>query len=183
MPRPTLRLVALVVAATLGVAACGGSGDDGAADGVAADGPGTTASGGDATGGAEVEFSEGFDGSPEACADLSSAFVAISLGPVATLFAGQEDVAEIRGQLEGRNFAAPTELEPAFATVEEAFAAISEAVGGATLDELMSDPDAMARVEEVAATYDTGEVDAALEEIAAFLEENCGSFEPGDPAP
>lgn len=189
MTRSTRRLVALFAGAALVLAACGGGGSDESsgsnvsAEGSTSGGSGSGSSGsGDSgsSGSINVEVGGGFDGSVQACGELSGAFAALMLGPSAALFADQGGLEDMRKQLSGQTLRVPDALKDQFETLDAAYAQITEALDGVTLSEAMNDPAAMERVDEATSAYDTDEVQAALDDVGRFLEENCTNFGPGD---
>ena len=111
---------------------------------------------------------------------MSAAFVSLSIGPSMAMIGGAEDLAELREQLSGQTFRVPAELEEPFGVIDEAYAQIERDLEGLNLNDAMGDPEAMARLDEATSAYNTPEVQAALEEVGAFLEANCTDFDLGD---
>jgi len=181
MSRPSVRIVALLAGVALLVSACGGGSSDESAGSVSSEGsaPATTAGSG-SSGSADIEFGGEFDGSVKACSELSAAFASLALGPSMAFVGGEESLAELRAQLGGQTFRVPAELEDAFGVIDDAYAELEAALGGATINDAMTDPAAMQRIEEASAVYDTAEVQAALDQVGEFLEANCTDVDLGD---
>lgn len=181
MPRSAVRILTLLAALTLVVSACGGgSSEESSGDGSSQGTSSGQSEGSGSSGTAEIEFGGEFDGSVEACGQLSAAFVSLSIGPSMAMIGGAEDLAELREQLSGQTFRVPAELEEPFGVIDEAYAQIERDLEGLNLNDAMGDPEAMARLDEATSAYNTPEVQAALEEVGAFLEANCTDFDLGD---
>lgn len=184
MQRSAVRILALLAGLTLMVSACGGGGgSDESAEGGSSSEQSTSSGQSDGSGSsgtAEIEFGGEFDGSVEACGQLSGAFASLMLGPSMALIGGTEDLAEMRQQLSGQTFRVPAELEEPFQIIDDAYAQIERDLEGLNLTDAMGDPEAMARLDEATSAYNTPEVQGALEEVGAFLEANCTDFDLGD---
>lgn len=166
----------LVVVVVLFAAACGGSSSDDATVVTTAGTDGTSGS----AGAADVQVGGGFDGSVEACAELSAAFASLAIGPSIGFLAGDDGVAELRAELSGRTLRVPAVLEDPFAVLEEAYASLDAALGGLDFTDAISDPAALERFEQASSAFNTPAVQQALGEVEAFLEDNCTDFSAGD---
>lgn len=181
MLRSAVRILALFAGLTLVVSACGGGGgEEPSGDASSQSTSSGQSEGSGSSGTAEIEFGGEFDGSVEACGQLSGAFTSLALGPSMALIGGTEDLAGIREQLSGQTFRVPAELEEPFRIIDDAYAQIERDLEGVNITDAMGDPEAMARLDEATSAYSTPEVQGALEEVGAFLEANCTDFDPGD---
>ena len=180
MNRPTVRVIALLAALTLAVSACGGGSDEASGDGSSQDTPSGSSEGTGSSGSADVEVGGDFDGSIEACGQIASAFSLVAVGPATVLLQGEESFTDVREQLAGETFTIPAELEEPFGVLEEAYAELERELEGVNLDEVLADPQAADRLDELITSYNNDEVQGAIEEIGAFLEANCTGFGPGD---
>lgn len=181
MQRPVIRILALLAGLALVASACGGGGEESSGDGSSSQ---ATSSGqandSGPSGSADIEFGGGFDGSVADCTEIASAFGLIVLGPSMLMIQGDEGLDDVREELSGRSFTVPAELEEPFGIIDAAFADVERALDGASLTDAMTDPQVMERLEEAGAAYDTPEVQGALEDVSAFLQENCSDLDPGD---
>lgn len=177
MTRPTVRIVALLAALALAVSACGGGSSDESSSGSeslqGSSSGGSGDSGSSGTVDIDVEFDGGFDGSLNQCLEIAQAFGIIAMGPSMALLSGGEGIEDVRKQLGGETFTVPSELEGPFEVLDEAYASTEEALEGFDYTDALGNPEAMERIEEASAAYDTDEVRAALEEVSAFLQDNC----------
>jgi len=180
MSRSRTALVALFAVAALVVAACGGGDSESTSSGS----PDTTAgSGSSGVTTPDVQVGGGFDGSVEACQELSAAFALIVGGPFMAMVAGEQDMADFNEALAEIDARVPSELADEFKTIESAYAEFNEALGGASITEAMTNPAVAERLEEASSALDNPEVEQAIETVGTFLEDNCKEFGITDFAP
>jgi hypothetical protein len=178
MTRTRTTLLAMLAVAALLAAACGG-GDSESSTG---DSPATTSGGSSGAETPDIAVGGGFDGSLEDCTQLASAVTAVVALPMMGML-GEDAITDVEESLSGIDARIPSELEDEFGTLESAYAEYAAALDGATIADIASDPTVGEKFEQAAAAFDNPEVEAALDTIGTFLEDNCSEFGITDIAP
>ena len=178
MTRSRTTLLAMLTVAALTAAACGG----GDSESSTADSPATTAGGSSGMETPDIEVGGGFDGSVEDCTQLAAAVTAVVALPMMGML-GEDAITDAEDALSGIDARIPAELEDEFRLLESAYAEYSAALDGASIADIASDPTVGEKFEQAAAAFDNPEVEAALDTVGTFLEDNCSEFGITDIAP
>jgi ABC-type glycerol-3-phosphate transport system substrate-binding protein len=148
----------------LAAVACGGGGSSSGEDASEA-----------FTGGMSDEAIAEASGVSVECVEAARAYAALAAIPsMLTSGGSDQEVADLEEAIADLGNNVPAELQDAFAVVEPVFEAFLEIFGDFSMEQIATDPDAMARFEELDQLTSDPEVEAAFDELNTYFDVTCG---------
>lgn len=124
-----------------------------------------------------------FTGDLGECMELSGALMSLMFLPMVGMFGIEdEEIREMEEEMAQFGGSVPSELEDDIEVINDAFDSFLSEAGSFDFDDEMDifDPEVTERMEAAAEELESPEVEAAFENLEAFLEENC-DFEDMNP--
>ena len=164
------RILALLVLASLLLAACGGDDGDGSDEGGGDGGEATEGDGGEATDGDVGIFDAG------ECAEVAAAMAAAAQAMPAAMSGSAADLEQSIEQFQAFADVAPDEIRDDMQTLAEGYARIGQILADADFDPTSGQPpsaDVIAQLEQASQELNTAEFTAAAEHVSAYFESGC----------